>query len=280
MIGQAVTIQVRARDGSERQFTGMVNRFSQGNRDVRFSYYFVNVVPHVWMLTQKSQSRIFQQISVPDILKKVFTGFQVKYELQNAYEQRNYCVQYHETDFDFASRLMEEEGIFYFFEHSDGQHQMVIADTPQSHQDCPGKNTIPFFVNVGDPDDFVGAVNTFLSDFQLQTGKVTMWDHNFQLPTNKLELEQPSRFTFGDSQKLEMYDYPGGYSRKYDGIDKGGGEQAGELNKIFNDRASTVKYGMERSTARSDKRERQIRLLLDNSRLQVYPVESSERPTQ
>lgn len=250
LLGQAVTIYISAEDGSKREFTGMVNKFSQGNRDVRFSYYYVSVVPHVWLLTQKSQSRIFQQISVPDILRKVFAGFNVKYELQETYEPRNYCVQYRETDFDFASRLMEEEGIFYFFEHKDGQHQLIIADTPQSHRDCPGKSTIPFFVNVGDDADFIGAVNTFLSDYKVQTGKVTLWDYNFQLPTNKLDLEQPSRFTFGDNQKLEKYDYPGGYARKYDGIDKGGGEQSGELNKVFNDRQSTVKKMMESLDAR------------------------------
>ncbi len=245
ILGQAVTIYISAEDGSQREFTGMVNKFSQGNRDVRFSYYYISVVPHIWLLTQKSQSRIFQQITVPDILKKVFAGFQVKYELQETYEPRNYCVQYRETDFDFASRLMEEEGIFYFFEHSAGTHKLIVADTPQSHRDCPGKATIPFFVNVGDNDNFIGSISTFLSDYKIQTGKVTLWDYNFQLPTNRLDLEQPSRFSFGDSLKLEMYDFPGGYARKYDGIDKGGGEQSGELNKVFNDRQSTVKKMME-----------------------------------
>jgi type VI secretion system secreted protein VgrG len=245
LLGQGVSIAIAATDGSERQFTGMVNRFSQGNRDVRFSYYYIHIVPHIWLLTQSSQSRIFQQKNVPDILKKVFEGFQVVWELQGTYEPRNYCVQYRETDFDFASRLMEEEGIYYYFEHNEGEHKMIVADTPQSHRDCPGKSTIPFFVNVGDPDAFVGAVNTFLNDHKLQTGKVTLWDHNFQLPTNNLDLETPSRFSFGDSLKLEMYDFPGGYARKYDGIDKGGGEQASELNKVFNDRQHTVNIAME-----------------------------------
>jgi type VI secretion system secreted protein VgrG len=245
LLGQGISIAIAASDGSERQFTGIVNRFSQGNRDVRFSYYYIHVVPQIWLLTQKSQSRIFQQKSVPDILKIVFDTFNVKYELQGSHEPRNYCVQYRETDFDFASRLMEEEGIFYYFVHKDGEHQMVVADTPQTHQDCPGKSTIPFFVNVGDPDAFVGAVNSFLNDHKIQTGKVTLWDHNFQLPTNNLDLEKPSRFSFGDSLKLEMYDFPGGYARKYDGIDKSGGDQASELNKVFNDRQQTVDFAME-----------------------------------
>ncbi|MBS1794065.1 MAG: type VI secretion system tip protein VgrG [Acidobacteria bacterium] len=245
LLGQGVTISIAASDGSTREFTGMVNKFSQGNRDVRFSYYYIQVVPHVWLLTQKSQSRIFQQKSVPDVLKTVFAGFQVKYELQETYEPRNYCVQYRETDFDFATRLMEEEGIYYYFEHSGGTHKMIVADTPQSHRDCPGKATIPFFVKADQNQYFVGSISSFLSDSRVQTGKVTLWDYNFELPTNRLDFVQPSRFSFGDSQKLEKYDYPGGYARKYDGIDKGGGDQAGELNKVFNDREKTVKKMME-----------------------------------
>lgn len=245
LLGQGVTITVAALDGATREFAGMVNTFTQGNRDVRFSYYNITIVPHVWMLTQKSQSRIFQQINVPDILKKVFEGFDVKFELQGTFEPRNYCVQYRETDFDFASRLMEEEGIFYFFEHSEGKDQMIIANTPQSHRDCPNKSTIPFFVSVGDQEDFLSAVNSFLSGYNLQTGKVTLWDHNFELPTTKLENEAQSVFSFGDNKKLEFYDYPGGYARKFDGIDKGGGEQAGELQKVFPDREATVKHTLE-----------------------------------
>jgi type VI secretion system secreted protein VgrG len=245
LLGQGITLTVTALDGSQREFSGIVTRFSQGNRDTRFSYYSMSVVPQVWLLTQKSQSRIFQQKSVPDILKTVFDGFRVKYELVRPYEPRNYCVQYRESDFDFASRVMEEEGIFYFFTHEDGKDQLVIADTPQSNRDCPSKSQIPFFTNVADAEELIGSVKTFLSDYKLQTGKVTLWDHNFQLPTSKLNNDKPSRFSFGDNQKLEMYDFPGGYARKYDGIDKGGGEQSGELNKIFSDRQATVATFME-----------------------------------
>lgn len=251
LLGKGVTITVTAPDGAGRDFSGMVSRFTQGNRDVRFSYYNITIVPHVWMLTQKSQSRIFQQINVKDILQKVFDGFEVKFELQKTYEPRNYCVQYRETDFDFAARLMEEEGIFYFFEHQDGKDRMIIADTPQSHRDTPNKSSFPFFVNVGDQEDFLSAVNSFLSGFKLQTGKVTFWDHNFELPNKKLDKEEQSRFTFGENKKLEVYDFPGGYARKYDGISSSGGEQASELNKIFNDSDSTVRNALEALDARA-----------------------------
>ncbi len=246
IIGQGITIEMEQRDGTKRQFTGMVNRFSQGTRHARFSFYYMTIVPNVWLLTQIFQSRIFQQKSVPDILKIVFEGFDVSYEIQGTFEPRNYCVQYRETDFDFVSRLMEEEGIYYYFEHNDGKHKMVIANTPQSHRDCPGKSTIPFFLDVSRAqEDFVTSISSWQTDYYLQTGKVTLWDHNFQLPGKKLEVDKPSLFNVGGNQELESYDYPAGYARKYDGISKDGGEQAGELQKIFEDNRKTVGVRME-----------------------------------
>jgi type VI secretion system secreted protein VgrG len=88
---------------------------TQGGRDQTMTRYSMTVVPKFWLLTQCFQSRIFQQISVPDILRKVLTGLDVEYLIQGTFEPRDYCVQYPESDFHFAARLMEEEGIYYFF---------------------------------------------------------------------------------------------------------------------------------------------------------------------
>ncbi len=246
IIGKAVTVTIDQRDGTLREFTGIVSRFSQGTRDIRFSYYYAQIFPHVWILTQKSQSRIFQNISVPDILRQVFTGFDVSWQIQGVANKRNYCVQYRESDFDFAARLMEEEGIYFYFEHKDGKHKMVVANTPQSHPDCPSKAKIPYFIDVSRQyEDFVTSINRWQTDYQLQTGKVTLWDHNFQLPTRKLDNEKVTVFPVGDSQKLELYDFPGGYARKYDGINSSGGEQASELALVETDKQETVKHLME-----------------------------------
>lgn len=246
IIGQGVVVAIGQRDGTVREISGIVNQFSQGSRNVRFSFYSAQIVPHVWILTQKFQSRIFQNLSVPDILRKVFDGFEVSWEIRNVDNKRNYCVQYRESDFDFASRLMEEEGIYYYFEHSDGKHKLVLANTPQSHRDCPSKHEIPFFLNVTrNEEDFITSVNTWRIDHKLQTGKVTFWDHNFQLPERKLEHTEVSSFSLGDNKQLELYDYPGGYGRKYDGIASSGGEQASELGHVEDDRRATVKNMME-----------------------------------
>ena len=246
IIGKGVTIQVSQRDGTSREFSGIVNRFSQGNRNVRFSQYHATIVPHTWILTQKIQSRIFQNISVPDILRQIFTSFEVRYEIQNVTNKRNYCVQYRESDFDFASRLMEEEGIYYFFEHSNGKHTLVLANTPQSHVDCPIKNRIPYVTDVTNADeDFISSIYGWQVGSRLQTGKVTLWDHHFQLPTRKLENEKTSVFNFSDNQKLELYDFPGGYARKYDEISSSGAAQTSELNLVNTDKDNASKFVME-----------------------------------
>ena len=112
ILGQSVTIAVNQDDGGSRTFSGIVTRFQQGRRTGRYSFYYAQVKPRVWALTQNQQNRIFQQISVPDILKKIFSSFTVSYALIGTFEKREFCVQYRESDFDFASRLMEEEGIY------------------------------------------------------------------------------------------------------------------------------------------------------------------------
>jgi type VI secretion system secreted protein VgrG len=245
ILGKAVTISVTQNDDEKRFFSGIVSRFSQGNRSTHYSYYYATIVPHVWILTQNIQSRIFQHISVPDILRKIFADFEVLYEIQGDFKPRNYCVQYRESDFDFASRLMEEEGIYYYFIHEGGKDKMILANTPQSHRDCPNKSELPYFVEELSDQVWVNSIMTWQMDYTLQSGKVTHWDYNFQLPTQKLDGEQPSRFNVGGNQMMEVYDYPGGYARKYDGIDKSGGEQASNLQNVYPDKDKTLQIRME-----------------------------------
>ncbi|MCX6626103.1 MAG: contractile injection system protein, VgrG/Pvc8 family, partial [Candidatus Solibacter sp.] len=110
LLGKKVTVEMSPAK-NKRYFNGIVCRVSQGGRDEKFTYYTLEVVPQLWLLDRKLNSRTFQHITVPDILKKLLTGLDVDYQIQGTFEQREYCVQYRETDFAFASRLMEEEGI-------------------------------------------------------------------------------------------------------------------------------------------------------------------------
>ena len=244
ILGQEVAINIYQRDGTTRTLSGIVNHFSQRQRDRRFTYYYATIVPNIWILTQISQSRIFQHKSVPDILKEIFGGFVVSYELQGTYKPRNYCVQYRETDFDFASRLMEEEGIYYFFEHEGGRNRVIVADTPQSHLDCPSKHEISFALKVTEEEDFVASIRKWQDDYRLQSGKITFWDFNFQVPSNKLDATQPSLFKVAENDKLEVYDYPGSYARKFDDVDRGGGERA-DVRNVFDDKTKKAEIAMQ-----------------------------------
>ena len=121
LLGASVTVSLNLLGDSTRHFNGIVVRLTQGERDETFTLYRAEVVPQLWLWTKKVQSRVFQHLSVPDILKRVLKGLNVTYRFEANYHPRDYCVQYRESDFAFASRLMEEEGIYYFFQHAGRQ---------------------------------------------------------------------------------------------------------------------------------------------------------------
>jgi type VI secretion system secreted protein VgrG len=257
LLGQPVSIRLALGGGKNRYFHGIVSRLSQGMRDDNFTSFRAEVVPQFWLLTRRKQSRIFQHVSVPDILKKVLHGLDVAFELVGTYHPRDYCVQYRESDFAFASRLMEEEGIFYFFKHSADGHKMLVANSPPSHPDLPEKSKILF-------EDKSGAtkarcrITGWEKLQELRSGKVTLWDHCFELPHKNLEAgrtivdsvpvgQVSHKLKVGGNEQLEIYDYPGGYAQRFDGMDKGGGERSADLQKIYaeNARAAVIRIQQE-----------------------------------
>ena len=256
LLGQPITVTLQTPDGGKRYFNGICSRFSQGARDEHFTAYRMEVVPKFWLLTRAAQSRTFQQLSVPDILKKVLSGLDVSYELQGTYKPRDYCVQYRETDFNFASRLMEEEGIYYFFKHEDGSHTLVLADSAQGHPDMPVRSTVDFEqVGAGhlrDQDRIYGWEKAQ----ELRAGKYALWDHCFELPGKNFEAKTPilenvevgtvsHKLKVGGNDELEVYDYPGEFAQRFDGIDPGGADRASDLQNIFEDNTRTVGIRMQ-----------------------------------
>ncbi len=239
LIGQPVSINIKQDDGGERTFAGMVNNLTILGRFKDYSIYSATIVPHVWKLTRNSQSRIFQHKNVPDILRKVFDGFKFEIQTQAEYKPRNICVQYQETDFAFASRLMEEEGIYYYFEHSEQGEKMILRDDFKSPDNCPGKYEIGIFDEDLTGEVFESAIKIWQIDYRLQTGKVTLWDYHFQLPTKHLDVEKTSIHNVGGNRQIENYTFPPGYARKYDNIDKMGGERS-DLPNVFDDNKRTV----------------------------------------
>ncbi len=262
LLGQKVTVVMKMGKGEDPCYlNGICKAVAQKGQDETFTAYWLALVPEFWFLTRKAQSRIFQQMTVPDILKKVMKGVTVTWELKGKYEPRDYCVQYRETDFNFASRLMEEEGIFYFFKHSSGNHEMVVADSASSHQDVPGESQLIYeelFGGIRDEE----RILSWEKVQEVRSGKSTLWDHCFEVPHQNLEAQEPilSTVTAGKvthklkvagNDSFEIYDWPGEYAQRFDGVSPGGGDRKADIQKIFQDNQRTVKLRMGEETVPS-----------------------------
>lgn len=258
LIGQPAWVSATAKGLEKRYFHGIIKSFTRGARSNTATAYRMEIVPSFWLLSQRTQSRIFQQISVPDILKKVLGELDVDFKIVGEFEPRDYCVQYRETDFAFASRLMEEEGIYYFFIHTEDGHTMVVANTPQSHDDLPIDSTLFFDEDRGGVDE-EQIIYSWEKQQVLKSGKVTLWDHCFELPHKSLDAQEmvdeelqigdvTHKLKIGSNDRLELYDYPGGYAQRFDGIAPGLGDRPEDLQKIYTDNARTAKIRMQQET--------------------------------
>ena len=213
ILGQNVTIRVNMENGT-RYFNGHVVEFSRipSLPDEDYTGYRAVVVPWLWFLTRRSNCRIFQDQSAKDVIKAIFADYDCQVHddgyLHADYQPREYCVQYRETDFNFVSRLMEQEGICYYFKHEDGKHTLVLADTNSAHDDLPDYDKVQYNPAV-DPAEFE-VITRWVVENEVQPGKYTLWDHEFRLPDNNLEAVK-SASRSNSNASYEMYDYPGQY---------------------------------------------------------------------
>jgi type VI secretion system secreted protein VgrG len=213
LVGKNVTIRISLADGSDRYINGQVSRFSQAGRDATFTTYQAEVVPWLWFLTRTSDCRIFQNKKTPDIIQQIFNDFGFKdyaLRLYGDFAPREYCVQYRETAFNFVSRLMEEEGIFYFFEHENGKHTLVLANSPTEHKPCPHQSTVRYEAIPGafQQDD---VILDWRLEQELRPGKYALADYDFENPATNLGVNVSGKGTY------ELYDYPGEYLKRSDG---------------------------------------------------------------
>jgi type VI secretion system secreted protein VgrG len=190
---------------------GIVSRFEQVNELPRYAIYRVTVVPQVWRLQHRHDCRIFQKLDTPAILKKVFEtagvpAEAVRFSLVSSYEPRDYCVQYRESDWAFASRLMEEDGIFYFFEHQEDKHVLVLGDKESALKAIDGVELLPFRRSTGGvvQEDHVLRFRRLQ---EVRPGKTSLRDFNFKKPGLPMEAQHEAE----EDTDLEVYDYPGEY---------------------------------------------------------------------
>ncbi|MDP3822216.1 MAG: type VI secretion system tip protein TssI/VgrG [Burkholderiales bacterium] len=219
LLGKAVTVSVLMRDETTRELSGYVTRFTQSGTDGAFYVYQMTVRPWLWMLTRTADCRIFQDMSVPDIVKSVFADHPVadfELKLFRSYRKWNYCVQYRETDFNFVARLLEHEGIYWYFEHAKGKHKLVLVDASSAHDSTVGHGTLPYYGTAGQLPPDIDCVNHWAVSREVEPGKVVLTDHDFERPSTSLKVDKAHTRSY-DLSDAEVFDYPGGYTQTADG---------------------------------------------------------------
>ncbi|KIQ01201.1 MULTISPECIES: type VI secretion system tip protein VgrG [Pseudomonas] len=218
LLGKPMGIAVQLADGSDRYFHGIVARCSQTAHRGQFASYQVTLKPWLWLLSRTSDCRIFQSKTVPEIIKQVFRdlGFSdFEDALTRSYREWDYCVQYRETSFDFVSRLMEQEGIYYYFRHEQERHVLVLCDAYGAHGTAPGYARVPFY-----PLDDQMRERDHIHDWHLahevQPGSLALNDYDFQRPSARLEVRSSIAREHSNAD-YPLYDYPGEYVQSKDG---------------------------------------------------------------
>ncbi len=221
---ESMTISVDLPEGGTRYFNGIVTRFTVGEFTGEQTRYRATLRPWLWTLTRVSDCRIFQNMTVPDIIKQVcrnlgFSDFKDK--LTESYRTWEYLVQYRETSFNFISRLMEQEGLYYYFEHAEDGHTMVLADSHGGHAPIPDYKTITYLPPEAMQTGVRGEVE-HISRWQLsrqvQPIAYTIDDFNFETPrATLLGTLQDSADGDDGGAAFEMYDYPGGFKNSDEG---------------------------------------------------------------
>src|SRR6266480_1952895 len=213
VLKSAACISLQLADNSLRPIHGLISRFTQLERADDLVAYRAQLVPWLWFLALSSDCKIFQNLSVLEIVEQVFkaqgySDFEIK--CTKSYPKREFCVQYRETHLNFVSRLMEEEGIFYFFTHTNDKHMLVLADVPSAVKPCPVQAAARMAVQAGEWQQ-QDVVLAFQQEHAFQTGKVTLRDYDYLQPS--LQLESSVSGKVGP----EVYDYPGSFAKLDEG---------------------------------------------------------------
>jgi type VI secretion system secreted protein VgrG len=254
-LGQECKLQLRVTEMSggrvtsqkERWFCGILVEAQWLGADDTYFIYRLVLRPWAWLLDHTTDCHIFNEMAVDEIVEKVLRDAglgKLRLDLQG-YPTLEYCVQYRETKFAFVSRLMEEYGIAYYFEHGSDGHTMVLADQKSAYKPIPKSETLPF-IPVGSGREEVEHLDQWIAQRRFRTGKVTYRDYNYEKPNAEMEAEKAASEGYTSSD-LEVYDYPGRYKERDDGVDLATvrleGEQALDRRRIASGDSPTLYPG-------------------------------------
>lgn len=219
LLGQTMTVELEIELLTTREFSGYVTELGLVGQLGRYVRYRAQLSPWLSLLGNSSNSRIFQNQTVPDVIKQIFRdhGYSDFSEsLGPHYRTWEYLVQYRESDLHFVSRLMEQEGIYYYFKHADKKHILVLSDSYSSHEAVPGYEQVPYFPPHEGERRERDHVDGWRTSRQIRAGAFVIRDFDFKnprlLPTS--QLRQPNDHAKADA---ELFDYPGEFANQDEG---------------------------------------------------------------
>lgn len=222
IVGKNVTVKLdQDDDDATRYFNGFVQRFSGGEVDGKgVRAYHATVVPWLWFLTQTSDCRIFQNMSVIQVISQVFedhgfSDFDTS-SVTGEHPAREYWVQYRETDFNFISRLLEDAGIFYYFLHEDAEHTLVLADSAKGYRNCK-ESTVDYPRDESQTATVKAHLRSWERTLEFKTGAWAHTDYNFKTPSMSMLASEKTLMKFENVKNFEVYEYPGEYEEKVNG---------------------------------------------------------------
>jgi type VI secretion system secreted protein VgrG len=278
LVGREVTLTIAIPGVVARRVHGVLCRVKEGRRvpgpngPTTFLRYRAELVAPLWRLSRRIQSRVIRRdnrlhVSVPDVLQQVLHDewrLRVTFRLSGQYAPRDHVIQYRESDLAFVSRLMEEEGIFYYFLQYDDRCEMIVTDSPTGCR--PAEGAIAF-------DEVEGGsrgeprIRDWEKSQSVRAIRHTLRDYSFQKPHSWLEGQQarlvPENVAIGKVEHLlnrgyevngtemfEVYDYPGGYAHRFDGIGAGGEATPADLESLSTDKDRAVRLRMQEEAAK------------------------------
>lgn len=218
LLGTSLTVISEPKKGKKRFINGIVTELSYAGVADGYSRYRIVTRPWLWLLKHTTDCRIFQEKSVTeiftDVCKETHSFSDYRISTQKTLTKRDYCVQYRESDFDFISRLLQEEGIYYFIEHEEDKHQVVLVDSGSSHRPTEDNPKIPFRLPGDAPND-MEFIFQWTTSSQLKTTEVATRSFDFEKPL--ADSSASAKVSRKHKQaKFEKYDYPGGVAVRDD----------------------------------------------------------------
>jgi type VI secretion system secreted protein VgrG len=218
-IGNNCSLTFKSYADPDRVFNGVLVEAQGLGAQAGLYLYRLTLRPWLWLLSRTSDCRIFENQNAVDIIKKVFSdrGFSdYRVATTGSFPELEYCVQYRETDLAFFCRLMEQHGVYYFFEHSKDKHKLVLADSKSSHKPAPGHASIPFISDQRQMRRDHEHLFKWTPERRFRSGKFELNDYDYLQPNADLKSDAEGSASYTKS-KMEIYDYPGRFKKKNDG---------------------------------------------------------------